>query len=227
MEEKLRAHIDKLFEDAPRTRKAIELKEELLANSEERYQDLLADGVSPEDAYKHVISSIGNVSELFQGLEDLPQESELYSEDMRKKYAMLNTAAVGLYLFSFVLFMAMLMLDGFISSNVSFTSMGLVLMLLIDIIPTCILVYINSMYPKYTRKSNTVVEEFKEWNDSTRKVKSIKGTVIFIGWTFIVLLYFIISFSTFAWYVTWIIFLAGICVHAIIELIFRLKEMKQ
>ncbi len=227
MDEKLRAHIEKLFENAPGTRKAFELKEELLANSKERYQDLVADGVSPEDAYKHVISSIGNVSELFHGLEELPQESYQDSEEKRKKYAIVKTAAVGIYLFSFVLFMALMVVDGFVYSNVDISNLGLVLMFLIDIIPTCMLVYISSIYPKYKRKSDTVVEEFKEWNDNSRKVKSIKGSVIFIGWALIVLLYFIISFATYAWYVTWIIFLAGICVHAMIELLFRLKELKQ
>ncbi len=227
MDEKLRIHIEKLFEDAPKTRKAFELKEELLANSKERYQDLVADGITPEDAYKHVISSIGNVSELFRGLEEPPQESRQESEERRKKYAVVKTAAVGIYLFSFVTFFALMIIDGFIYSNVNITYMGLVLMLMIDIIPTCMLVYIGNIYPKYVRTGDTVVEEFKEWKDNARKAKSVKGSVIVVGWTLILLLYFVLSFATNAWYVTWVIFLAGICVHAVIELLFRLKELKQ
>lgn len=75
MNEKIRNHIEMLFFNAPRTRRAFELKEELLSNSEERYQDLIANGVSPEDAFQNVVNSIGNVSELFLGLEDFAFEN--------------------------------------------------------------------------------------------------------------------------------------------------------
>ncbi len=226
MDEKMRAHIEKLFEDGPKTRKAFELKEELLANSNERYQDLVADGVKPEDAFKHVISSIGNVSELFQGLEELTPADRAEYEDRTRKNAIIKTAAVGIYIFSVIVFFAIGLLDEYIYSNVNLVSIGLILMLLIATIPTCMLVYIGSISPKYKRRDDTMVEEFKEWKSSSRKTKSVKNAAFFAGWTFILILYFAISFATFAWYVTWIIFLVGACLHAVVELLFRLKELK-
>lgn len=226
MEEKMRAHIEKLFEDAPKTRKAFELKEELLANSQERYQDLVANGVKTEDAFKNVISSIGDVSELFRDLEERTPEDRMEFEARTKKYAVVKTAAVGLYFFSVVLFLACALIDQIFYYNVDLTSIGLILMLLLSIIPTCMLVYINSIYPKYKRSNDTVVEEFKEWKNASRNTKSVKGAAIFAGWSLILVLYFVISFATFAWYVTWIIFLVGACIHAIIELLFRLKDLK-
>lgn len=220
MDERLKSHIEKLFENAPKTRKAFELKEELLANSEERYQDLVASGVSPEDACKHVISSIGNVSELFQGLEEVTSDSRKEYEDRTRKVAVVKTIAVGLYILSGIILFASIFIGGLMGP-------GLVLMLLLATIPTCMLVYVNSMYPKYRKTEDTLVEEFKEWKSDSMKNKSIKNAAIWVVWTFVILIYFAVSFLTFAWYATWIIFLAGACIHAIVELLFRLKELKQ
>ena len=48
MKEKLRTHIETLFSDAPNTKKAIELKEELIQNSYDKYDDLIFDGWDDE-----------------------------------------------------------------------------------------------------------------------------------------------------------------------------------
>ncbi len=225
MNERLRNHIEKLFDDAPTTRKAFELKEELLANSEERYQDLIASGVSPDDAFKHVISSIGNVSELFRGLEAAPMEDRTETEARTRKVALIKAAAVGLYIFSVFLFLTFAMFDMY--SPLDLSTIGLAVMVFIAIIPTCMLVYVSNMYPGYSKKEDTIVEDFKEWKSSTARTKSIKNAVTSIVWTLTLLLYFIISFATFAWYSTWIIFIAGACVQAIVELAFHLKELKK
>ena len=44
MKENIRKHIESLFADAPKTRKAIELKEELTQNTIEKYEDLISEG---------------------------------------------------------------------------------------------------------------------------------------------------------------------------------------
>ena len=46
MSQKIDRYIQALFEDVPRTKKALELKEELLGNMRERYEDYLRDGKS-------------------------------------------------------------------------------------------------------------------------------------------------------------------------------------
>ncbi len=237
MNERIKNHIEKLFEDAPSTRKALELKEELLANSEERYQDLITSGVSSEDAIKNVICSIGNVSELFQGLEEIKTENNQDYYMKVKKAAIMKTTAVGIYIFSIVVFFFCDFIgdmsygayhgwSGFPMGNFNYDALGLILMLLIDIVPTCMLVYVSSMYPKYTKIEDTVVEDFKEWKSGSLKVKAIKGSVRTVIWTSAILIYFAVSFLTYAWYATWIIFLVALCVQAIVELLFRLKELE-
>ena len=241
MNEKIKNHIELLFEKAPKTRKALELKEELLANSEERYQDLIANGVSQEDAIKNVISSIGNVSELFQGLEEMTSEQNAYYYEKVKKAAVLKTVAIGIYLFSIVVFIFFIFVDRmsfnpynfmtnitgiYMGGHFDYKMLGFILMIIIDIIPTCMLVYISTMYPKNSKDGITVVEEFKEWNSSNKKKQSIKGAVSAVLWAAAVLFYFAISFVTYDWYITWIVFLIALCLQAVIELVFRLKESK-
>ncbi|MDF2904869.1 MAG: hypothetical protein K0R34_190 [Herbinix sp.] len=223
MNERMRNHIEKLFEEAPKTRKAFELREELLVNSEERYQDLMSTGVSEDDAFKHVISSIGNVKELFHGLESRV-EDKAEMEERTQKIAVIRTVAVGLYIFSVFVFLVCAMFDMY--SRLDLALIGLATMIFIAIIPTCMLVYASNIYPKYRKTEDTIVEDFKEWKNETKKAKSIKGAVSCVLWTIALLLYFLISFATFAWYASWIIFVAAACVQAIVELVFRLKEMK-
>ncbi len=227
MNSNLSNHLELLFEKAPKTRRAFELKEELLTNSEERYNDLINQGVAPENAYKNVINSIGNVSELFKGLEEMSLNEIKEADEKIKKLALIKTAAVGLYIFSVFIFFLFVMLQNTIHTSLDLPVIGLLAMIFINIIPTCMLVYASSVYPNYRKRDDTIVENFKEWKSETNKIKSIKGAVISVLWTIIILLYFVISFATFAWYATWIIFLVGACAQAVIELFFRLKELKQ
>jgi hypothetical protein len=227
MKESLRSHLELLFEDAPKTRKAFELKEELITNSVERYDDLLKSGVAPEDAYKNVVNSLGNVSDLFNGLEETTEEEMKIENEKIKKLALIKAVAVGLYILGAVIFLGFAAIGynfyPFIDPDVT----GLIIMLIIDIVPTCMLVYVSNAYPKYKMVDTTVVEEFKAWKSKNQKNRAVKGAVWMIIWTLTIILYFIISFATMAWYISWIIFLIGICATAITELVFRLKEMEQ
>ena len=63
MKEKIRKHINGLFTEAPKTRKAMELKEEMIQNTIEKYEDLVSEGYQEADALQNVIDSIGDVIE--------------------------------------------------------------------------------------------------------------------------------------------------------------------
>lgn len=226
MNEKMRTHIDTLFEDAPKNRKALELKEELLANSEERYQDLISNGFTPDAAFKNVINSIGNVSELFQGLQEFDTNDQRMYEERIRKNSLIKTISIGLYIFSIALFISFGLLKVTLNTRIDLSMVGFILMILIDIIPTCMLVYISSMYPNYHKHENTVVEEFKEWKHDSFKLQSVKSSILCILWTMTFVLYFVISFATYAWHVTWILFLVALCLHTILDLLIRIKELK-
>ena len=77
MTERIKAHVDGLFKDAPRTKRVVDLQEELLSGCLDKYTDLTASGSSPEDAYNAVIAGIGDVDELIGGARKDPLDKRL------------------------------------------------------------------------------------------------------------------------------------------------------
>ncbi len=216
MVEELKKYIDEVFEAAPKTRAAYELKEELLANSTERYFDLVEDKVPEKEAFDIVINSIGDFDQLFEK-EEIKVSSPSERDEIIKKTAFYKALAVGLYIFSFCV--------AFIFEELTpFGEFGFVAMLMIVALATGILVYVGAAYPKYKKTDDTVVEEFKEWNSKQKKRKSIQGSVSTIVWMIILVLYFMCSFATGAWHISWVMFLIGACAQAIVNLVFQLRD---
>ena len=81
-------------------------------------------------------------------------------------------------------------------------SLGLVLAAAICIVPTCLLVYVSNLYPNYKKEDDSMVEEYKEVTSTNKREKAIMGAVSTIIWILTIILYFIISFSIGAWYIT-------------------------
>lgn len=226
MEERIRNYINDLFAEAPRTRKAMDLKEEMAQNTIEKYQDLVSEGYSEEDAWKMVTASIGDVTELFGELE----EPDLYlSEEDRKKKALLKAIAIGLYIFAGVVLMAWMMIsENFFYYNVPDMGMfGLIAAGLLCIPPTCMLVYAANLYPNYDKRERSMVESYQEARRAGKREKALKGSISAIIWFVTLILYFIISFVTRRWESTWIIFLMGGCAQAVLFLVFSLKQEKE
>ncbi len=223
MNEKIRKHIDGLFKDAPKTRKAMELKEEMIQNTLEKYQDLIGDGFQEEDAYQNVIDSIGDVRELFGELE----EKNLLNlpEELRKKRAMLKSVAVGLYIFAGAVFIAgMVIVDSYFYHEQEVGMLVFAMTILLCIPPTCMLVYAANMYPAFNKREDNLVESYKEAAHTRNKTKALRVSVGLIIWLVTLIIYFIISFASCRWDVTWIAFLIGACAHAISGLVFTLRQ---
>ena len=224
MKEKITQHFNKIFAEAPKTRKALDLKQEMMQNAMDKFDDMVADGYSEEDAYRNVIESIGDVSELFPELE----EKNLFTlpEEERKKKAVLTAVAVGMYIFAGVVFFGFAVLGDIIHVySFDFSLLGLVIALLVCIAPTIMLVYATNMYPGYTKKEqNNMVERYKEVRYCYNKEKAVRRSINSIIWTLALVLYFIISFVTYDWHITWVIFPMALCVQSIVRLIFSLRE---
>lgn len=218
MIEELRTYINNIFESAPKTRAVYELKEELIANSTERYLDLIEEKIPEKEALDIVINSIGDIDELFMDagtkVQAVPQD-----HDTLKKTALYKSLAIGMYIIGFGVMITL-------SEFTPYGDLGFILMILIAAIATCILVYVSMAYPNYKKRDETVVEEFKEWNSSQKRNKSIRESVNVIIWMITLILYFVISFTTMAWYITWITFLIGVCAQAIVNLLFQLHDYK-
>lgn len=225
----IREYIDRLFEDAPKTRAALELKEEISTNAEEKYADLLAQGYKAEDALEVVLHSIGNVEDLFHELEQADESSTAYmglTKEEQKKKALITAIAVGLYIFAGVIFFffGMLQESGIQLMNIEMTMLGFVLAALICIIPTGMLVYTSMMQPRYKKKEENMVEDYKEWKSGSSRSKEIRKAISSIVWTLGVVFYFLWSFSTGAWHISWVTFLILGCIESIIGLAFSLHR---
>lgn len=218
MYEKLNRKIDELFQNAPKTHRAKELKEELLANLIEKYKDLIAAGKSEDDAYNIAISGIGDVDELIRGLK--VNDSFSYEEIQKtsKKNALILSISVGLYIMSVVVLIlctAVLNIDG---------TIAVCLMLTIDAIATGLIIYNSASRPKYLKSDDTIVEDFKEWKSSNSQRNEIIKSIKSILWTIITAIYLIVSFVYGIWGYSWIIFIIGAAIEKIITLSFQLKE---
>lgn len=218
MNEEIRKYINTLFEEAPKTKAAYELKEELITNSSERFIDVVESGIPEKEALHIVMESIGNIDQLFSAI-DTNQKKPEETEELIKKKALFKTIAIGLYIFGFVL--AIIMEEFFFTG---YQSLGAICMLIMMAIATCLLVYQSTAYPKYKKTEDTVVEDFKEWIHNRNAHKEIRNSVYVIIWMITLVLYFVISFTTMAWYITWVMFLIGVCAQAIATLLFQLRS---
>lgn len=219
MNEKLRNYIEFLFEDAPKTKEVIELKEEMLQNLIDKYNDLVSEGKTSEAAYNIATASIGDVNDLIAQLKNRPTYQQGFEKEMlasKKRSALFTSIAVMLYIMSVI----PVMLLGEIGTGI----LGVVLMFILIAIATGLIVYNSMSKPKYLKKDQTVVEEFKEWKANSIEKNALYKSICGAMWSIIVVIYFIISFMTMAWHITWIIFLIGSAIQGIIHAIFELRK---
>ena len=221
MEDKLRAYMDHLFRDVKPDRRSIELKEEILQNLVDKYHDLLSEGKTQEAAYNIAVASIGDMDELLAELkQELPVNRLFDDEKMqawRKKSALRISVAVALYI--------MCLLPPILLSDTKFESnLAPALMFILIGIATGLLIYNNMTKPYYQRMDDSIVDEFREWQQQTDANKRAFRAISSALWALIVVIYILISFWTFAWHITWVIFLIGVAIEGIIKAIFELKR---
>ncbi|MBQ8207602.1 MAG: hypothetical protein IJZ89_02595 [Clostridia bacterium] len=218
MTEKLRFFIEDLFKDAPKTKRAIELKEEIYQNLTDKYNDLISEGKTPEAAYNISVASVGDISTL---IEDLEREANMSGEstentEAKKRSALLVSVAVMFYIISVV--------PVIIFGELGYGLIGVVMMFLLIAAATGLIIYNAMTKPVYKKKDETITEEFKEWQREKDSRRAVKGAIESVLWCLIVTAYFIISFSSGRWDITWIIFLIGASINGIIDAIFALTK---
>ena len=146
--EQIKVYLDKIFTQAPCTQKAISLKEGILADILEKYDDLIADGFDPQDAYQRAIGSIGDLDKL---ISDLRHEN-----------------------------------------------------------------------PDFTPRQNTAYS-----TDSPNHRRAVFNSINSALWMLVLVAYFLVSFATDAWHITWVIFLIGGALSNIVRAIFDLTGGKK
>ncbi len=225
MEYHIRAYLDELFQNAPRTQKAYELKVELTQNLLDKYHALLAEGKSEQDAYNLTVMSIGDVRELFEGLEDGPVQAQpvyIPPEDGAKRSAAVTALAVMLYILSVV---PVIVLGSLFPGDFGGT-LGIVLMFVFIAAATGLLIYNHATKPKKAPQGGTVVSDFKQWQTQNNSNRQLLKAIRSAYWPLVLALYFLLSFGTGRWHITWIIFLIAPAVDGIIKSVLTLNDTK-
>lgn len=218
MEYNIRSYVDDLFQNAPRTQKAYELKIELTQNLIDKYNALVAEGKTQQDAYNLTVMSIGDVRELFDGLEEGPvQSGPVYIPpvDGAKRSGAITAIAVMMYILSVV---PVIVLGDLLPV------VGVVAMFVMIAAATGLLVYNHATKPKRQNDRGTVVSDFKQWQTQTSSRKQLLQAVRAAYWPLVLALYFLLSFTTGKWYITWVIFLIAPAVDAIIKAVLTLTD---
>lgn len=196
MREQLAQYVDLLFAGSDG---AEEIKQEILQNTLDRFDDLVSRGSTEEAAYRQAIAGIGDVGELLGGESpDARPQPEIVDplpgfEGTAPAVArMMRAVAIFLYIVSPV---PLLLLD-----TLGWDNIGMCLTLVIVAIATLLLLTFKVPAGKKaaqdSQQATGTAEGRKNLDASIKKLMRTLGVV----------LYFVISFSTGAWLVTWLIF---------------------
>ena len=73
MNKRIRSMIDEIFSEMKMTAENLALRDELMANAQARYEDVIAQGKSEEEAFAQVAASLGDVNDLLHEMNAQPQ----------------------------------------------------------------------------------------------------------------------------------------------------------
>ena len=217
MREQLIQYVNLLFAGA---QDADEIRAEILQNTLDRYDDLIAQGKLPEAAYQLAISGIGDISEILSNVssvrpasvhsqKDAPAAEPEDDPERRKMRAI----AIAMYILSPV--------PLFILGDLGIGTLGLCLTIAIVAAATYIMINYGKQEPdndNETPANNIQMTPASE--PQARLRKSISSLIWAIG----LASYFILSFVTGAWYITWLIFPITGCAEGLAKAIIDLKE---
>ena len=192
-------------------------KQEILQNTLDRYDDLVAQGKSPEAAYRLAISGIGDINEILSGTTEpasvvqvTAAETADDGDSLFRK--LLRAAAIGLYI--------LCPIPLFVLSELGMDTIGLC--------GTIGLVAVATVLILLGRKKTSGSEKKKEGDDDDVPLsprQELRKSVNSLIWAIGLAVYFIISFATMAWYVTWVFFPIIAAVQGLVRAILDLMEV--
>lgn len=188
MREQLIQYVELLFAGAGDCE---DIKQEILQNTLDRYDDLIADGKVPEAAYRLAITGIGDINEI---LGAAPRASSTVpvapvDQDSPTK-KLLRAIAIGLYILSPV--------PLFVLSELGMDTLGLCGLLAIVAVATVLIILGGKRSVEI--EANIKIEQDLTPRQELRK--AIRTAINTLG----LIVYFVLSFATGAWHITWLVF---------------------
>ena len=205
MRAQLEQYVNLLFAGAP---EAAEVKQEILQNTLDRYDDLIAQGKTPEAAYRLAISGIGDINEIL-GQPAAPASPAVPAEPVSESGKRMNPALAAVLLramgvAAFILCPVPVLAEQDVEGVIALLIMvagGVALMIL-----------------------SAFVAGKQEKDAPRTPQEKLRKSLNSLVWTFAAVVYLIVSFWTQAWAVTWLIFPMTVAVNSLLEAILDLKE---
>lgn len=209
MREQLIQYVELLFAGATDSE---DIKQEILQNTLDRYDDLVASGKVPEAAYRLAIAGIGDINEILGTPTPravVPHAIEqLYDGDTPTK-KLLRAIAVGLYI--------LCPLPLFVLGDLGMDSFGLCGTLAIVAVAT-VMIMLGA------KKEKSGKQEIEEDEDDDAPQSELRKSLTSLIWALGLGVYFLISFTTGDWHITWIIFPILGALDSLISTIVRNRE---
>lgn len=209
MRDQLIQYVRLLFAGTP---DSYDMQQEILQNTLDRYDDLIAQGKAPEAAYRLAISGIGDINEIVGNVQTQPssapapvREQQEDPQDISKKKLM-RAISIALYICCVIPVLVL----GDVGNGV----LGVCLMFVIIAAATVLMVMSSA-----SKENPEEKEDDEPKTELGKAVKSIWG-IATLG------IYLVISFWSGAWFITWLIFPIMGAVQGLVKAIIDLKEAK-
>lgn len=207
MKEQLIQYVNLLFAG---TTGSEDIKQEILQNTLDRYDDLIAEGKSPEAAYRLAIVGIGDVNEILgnQPKTAVPSAGTTVKQDSGTR-KLLRAIGIGLYILCPI---PVLVLE-----PIGMEELGICGLLAMVAVATVLVILGSRKRVPGGISGNYDVPAAKAESELQKSVSSLI-------WTIGLAAYFIVSFLTGSWHITWVIFPLTGAVSGLVKAILDLKE---
>lgn len=235
MKKKIEEYIESFFANADKTEQNEEFKQEIILNSLEKYDDLVASGMSEGESYSKVVVGIGNLYEVINFSDnskkkpknDVKETKEketqpkinknTYSPKANRQRTAMLAVAISLYIMCVVPVIICSALGG---ENMEL--LGVSLMFLMIAAATGIIIFRSTIEPRCDEKREKADEKYKE--DKKGKKSPVCKKICSVIRIVNLIVYLAISFATMQWYLTWMLFLVCECVIGIVNTVFEIKD---
>ncbi len=208
MREQLSQYVSLLFAGAQDCQ---DIRQEILQNTLDRYDDLIAQGKAPEAAYRLAISGIGDINEILgqppQQPNPIPTAPASDPQEQKERKTQ-RAVAVGMYITCIIPLI--------ILSEFGLDTLGLCLTLLLVAAATVLMVQ-TSVKGEPPRRESAPLTPRQELRKSIRSLIWTLGTVA----------YFVISFATSSWHISWLIFPITAAVSGLTKAILDYMEVSE
>ncbi|MCM1523395.1 MAG: permease prefix domain 1-containing protein [Ruminococcus sp.] len=221
----LKVYVDSLFKDVPESPAVNDLRDEILSNLEERYDDCIKSGMSHQRAYAAVIGTMGDVSRLIAQVSDTGVHTAGIFEKASsgggflKKYGYIFTeeniktikrASIAIMWLLIVLLFFLLVFNG-----------GEEYSWLMFIVGAGLTVGVNT-----AAKALSMSRRGDGGETRAALLKTVQRGVSAIIWLMAVFFFFVTGFDSYQWELSWLLFIVAAIVQIIINTVFKIQIRK-